>query len=191
MDEIGNIKSKINIRNISPSIIIKNIFSFLSEKQKLNMIMYNKLFQNLLLVDIKNYKKISGKYKISEKNGRGKEYLIGTNKLIFEGEYLNGKRNGKGKEYYSDDKLMFKGEYLNGKRWNGEGYNKNGIIDFTIKKGNGKGKEYNYDGELMFEGKYLNGERNGIGIEYYKDSELKFKGEYLNGERNGKGRILF
>ena len=39
MDEIGNIKSSINLRDISSSFIKKNIFSFLSEKQKLNMIM--------------------------------------------------------------------------------------------------------------------------------------------------------
>jgi len=48
-------------------------------------------------VDIKDYKKISGKYRIGEKNGKGKEYLIESNKLIFEGEYLNGEKNGKGK----------------------------------------------------------------------------------------------
>ena len=141
MDGIGNIKIKLNIRDINSPFIIKNIFSFLSEKQILNMIMYNKLFQNLLLVNLKNYKNISGKYKISGKSGKGKEYLIETNKLIFEGEYLNGKRNGKGKEFYKDGRLIFEGEYLKGKRWNGKGYNKNGIIDFKIKEGNGKGKE--------------------------------------------------
>ena len=61
MDEIGNIKNKIYIRDINYSFIIKKIFSFLSEKQLLNMKMYNKLFQNLLLVDIKDYQKIKGK----------------------------------------------------------------------------------------------------------------------------------
>ena len=61
MDESEDINYKINIRDIKSSFIIKNIFSFLSDKKKLNMTMYNKLFQNLLLVDIKNYKKISGK----------------------------------------------------------------------------------------------------------------------------------
>ena len=114
MDEIGSIKKRINIRDIKSSIIIKNIFSFLCEKQILNLIIYNKQFQNLLLVDIKNYKKISGKYKIGEKNGKGKEYSIETKELIFEGEYLNGKRNGKGKEYNNDGILMFEGEYLKG-----------------------------------------------------------------------------
>ena len=150
MDDIGSIKNRINIRDIKSSFIIKNIFSFLSEKQILNLILYNKQFQNLLLVDIKNYKKKSGKYKIGEKNGKGKEYSLETNKLIFEGEYLKGKRNGKGKEYNFDGKLEFEGKYLNGRR-------------------NGKGKEYNYDGKLEFEGEYLNGERNGKGKEYYKN----------------------
>ena len=111
MDEIGNIKNKTNISYFNSSFIIKNIFLFLSEKQKLKIIMYNKKLQNLLLVDIENYKKINGKYKIGEENGKGKEYLIESNKLIFEGEYLKGEKNGKGKEYYKDDELIFEGEY--------------------------------------------------------------------------------
>ena len=86
------------------------------------MIIYNKQLQNIVGVIIEDYKKISGKYKIIEKNGSGKEYKLDTNRLIFEGKYLNGKKNGKGKEYY-DGKLKFEGEYLNGER-------------------NGKGKEY-------------------------------------------------
>ena len=39
------------------------------------------------------------------------------------------------KEYYYDGKLIFEGEYSNGKRWNGKGYNKNGIMAFEIKSG--------------------------------------------------------
>ena len=169
MDEIGSNKNRINIRDINSSYIIKNIFSFLSEKQILNLIIYNKQFQTFLLIDIKIYKKISGKYKIGGKNGKGKEYSIKTNELMFEGEYLNGKRNGKGKEYNDYGELEFEGEYLNGER-------------------NGKGKEYDDDGKLKFEGEYLNEERNGKGKEYYYDGKLKFEGEYLNGKRwNGKG----
>ena len=160
MDEIGNIKNKINIRDINSSFIIKNIFSFVSEKQLLNLIKYNKLIQNLLSVDITNYKKISFKYKIGEKNGKGKEYLIESNKLIYEGEYLNGKKNEQGKEYYYNGELKFEGEYLNGKRWNGIGYNKYGIIDFKINIGSGQGKEYYGNGKLMLEGDYLYGQRN-------------------------------
>ena len=53
--------------------------------------------QNILLVDINYYKKISGRYKIGGKNGKGKEYILDTNRLIFEGEYLNGKKKWKRK----------------------------------------------------------------------------------------------
>ena len=81
MDEIGNIKNTINIRDIKSKFIKTNIFSFLSEKQILNMVMYNQQLQKLLLVDIKNYKKISGKCKIGGKNGKGKIYLIDLNEL--------------------------------------------------------------------------------------------------------------
>ena len=204
MNDFGNIKHKINIKDIKSFYILNNMFSFLYKKQILNVIKYNKLLQKKFLFDIKDYKKISGKYKIGEKNGKGKEYLMYSNilkfegeylygkrngkgkeyyddgKLKFEGEYLNGKRNGKGEEYYNDGTLEFEGEYLNGKRWNGKGY-KNRIIDFEINKGNGKGREYYDDGFLKFEGEYLNGKRNGKGREYYNnDGKLKFEGEYLN-----------
>ena len=169
MDKFGYTKEKINIRDIKSSFILEKIFSFLSEKQFLMMIMYNKRLQNMLSISIEDYLKKSGKYKIGEKNGKGKEYIIGTNKLIFEGEYLNGKRNGKGKKYSIDGELEFEGEYLNGKKWNG------------------KGKEYNWEGKLIFEGEYING-RRWNGKEYYKRNEISFEIEYLNGKKwNGKG----
>ena len=136
------------IGDIKSSYIIKGIFLFLNDKQKLNMIIYNKQLQKILGVDIKVYKVVSGKYKIGEKNGKGREYTLNGDKLVFEGEYLNGERNGKGKVYCDFGTLIFEGEYLNGKR-------------------NGKGKEYNYNGTLEFEGEYLNGERNGKGKEHY------------------------
>ena len=107
---------KINIFNIYNLFSPYGIFSFLNQKQKLNMIIYNKKLQKMMLVNIENYKNISGKYKIGGKNGYGKEYIIKLNILRFEGEYLNGKRNGIGKEYYYDGKLEFEGEYLNGKK---------------------------------------------------------------------------
>jgi len=164
MDEIGNIRNKINIRDIKSYFIVKNIFSFLPQKQILNMIMHNKFFQNLFSVNIKNYIKVSGKYRIIGKNGKGKVYLIKSKQLIFEGEYLNRKKDGKGKEYHNNGELKFEGEYLNGKR-------------------NGKGKEYNYNGKLIFEGEHLNGKRNGEGKENYFNDELMFEGEYLSGKR--------
>ena len=138
MAEFKEIKTGINLMHIRSSYILRGIFSFLDEKQKLNMIIYNKKLQKIFSIDIEHYKNISGKYKIGEKNGKGKEYRLDTNRLIFEGDYMNGKRNGKGKEYYDDNgKLEFKGEYLNGKR-------------------NGKGKEYYKElfNGLKFEGEH-------------------------------------
>ena len=145
MNEFENIKYEIDIeKSIKSLYILKNIFSFLSEKQKLSLIIYNKHLQKQFDINIEDYKRISGKYKEGEKNGKGKEYSISTKFMIFKGEYLNGRRNGKGKEY-SFGKLEFEGEYLNGER-------------------NGKGKEYYKNGELKFEGIYLNGKRwNGKG----------------------------
>jgi len=188
--------SNIFLLYIKPQKIIKEVFSYLSEKHILKLIIYKKQLQKILGFDIKDYKKISGKYKIDGKNGKGKEYLLNTNILVFEEEYLNGKRNGKGKEYKYGE-LKFEGEYLNGKR-NGKGkeYDYNGELEykgeFLNGKRNGKGREYYKNGKLKFEGEYLNGERNGKGKEYYKDGELKFEGEYLNGKRwNGKGREYY
>ena len=121
MNEFQNIKSEINIeKSIESLYILKDIFSLLSEKQKLKIIIYNKELQKKLEINIEDYKKIRGIYREGEKNGKGKEYYISTKIMIFEGEYLNGKRNGKGKEYYDNCKLKFEGEYLNGKR-NGKG----------------------------------------------------------------------
>ena len=73
MAEFNN--KAINIEDIKSSYIIKEIFLLLNQKQKLNMIIYNKQLQNIFEVNIEDYKKISGKYKIIEKNSQGKEYL--------------------------------------------------------------------------------------------------------------------
>jgi len=83
----------------------------------MDIIKYYKQLQKLLDFNDITYKIVSGKYKIAEKNGKGKEYILNTNTLIFEGEYLNGKRNGKGKEFYKECKLLFEGEYLMEKKW--------------------------------------------------------------------------
>jgi len=47
MDEFKDIKYKINIRDIKSSYIKKKIFSFLSEKQLLNLVKYNKELQKI------------------------------------------------------------------------------------------------------------------------------------------------
>ena len=117
---------------------IKKLFTFVDEKTKLDIIKYNKNMQNIMDINLINYKFYSRKYIIFEENGKGNEYDGYYDNLLFEGEYLNGKRNGKGKEYYDNGILMFEGEYLNGLKWNG------------------KGKEYDDEGNLIFEGEYLN-----------------------------------
>jgi len=188
MAEFEDNKSNINLKDIKSLYNIKRIFSFIYEKQKLKIILYNKEFQKICSIGIENYKKISRKYKIGERNGYGKEYI--ANILIFEGEYKNGVRNGKGKEY-KYGKLKFEGEYLNGKRWNGNGYNINGNKEFEIKHGEGYIKEYDYDGNLKYEGEYKNGEINGKGKEYDNNGKQKFEGEYINGVRNGKGKEYY
>ena len=102
------------LEDIKSSYIIKGIFLFLYEKQKLNLINYNKKLQKIFGVDSIAYKKICTKYIIGERTGKGGEYSSNEDKLIFKGEYLNGKRNGKGKEYHDNGKLKFEGEYKNG-----------------------------------------------------------------------------
>ena len=177
MEELGHINCRINLSDIKSSFVKKILFSFLPTKKELNIVMYNKKLQKMLSINPFDYELISGKEKIVNKNGKGKEYKwdrLFKKTLIFKGEYLNKKRNGKGKEYYVNGELKFKGkyingerngkgiefdyngnskferEYLNGKRWNGKGYNKEGKIDSVIQKGNGKGKEYNYDDKLLY-----------------------------------------
>ena len=74
MAENEDFKSKIDLRAIKSSYIKKIIFSFLNEKQKLKMIVYSKKLQKICSIGIEDYKKISGKYKIIGKNGKGREY---------------------------------------------------------------------------------------------------------------------
>ena len=86
------------LKNSKSIYFIKRLFTFVDEKDKLNIIKYNKNMQNILDISLINYKFFSDRYIIFEKNGKGKEYNNYSDKLLFEGEYLNGKRNGKGKE---------------------------------------------------------------------------------------------
>ena len=108
MSEFEEIKYNINLgRDIKSSYNLEMIFSFLDQGKKLNMIIYNKQIQKKLGVNIEDYKKKSERYKIGGKNGKGREYSLYSDNLIFEGEYINGKRNGKGKEYNFIDDLKF------------------------------------------------------------------------------------
>ena len=90
MDEIQNIKFEEKIgKSIESIYILKNIISFLSEKQKLKIIIYNKDLQKKF--EYKAYNEEEGQEK-----GKGKEYY-GNNELIYEGEYLNRKNMEKEK----------------------------------------------------------------------------------------------
>ena len=66
---------------------------------------------------IEDIKEKSGRYIKGERNGKGNEYSLISNKLLFSGNYLNGKRNGEGKEYNRYGNLIFEGEYLNDNKW--------------------------------------------------------------------------
>ena len=204
MEEINKNKRK-TLEDIKSTEILKRVFSFLYDKQRLSIISYNKYLQDKLKVHIGLYKKISGKYKIGEKNGIGKEYNM-QGKMKFEGKYLNGKRNGKGKEYDDLGNLIFEGEYLDGKRKKGlvkEYFNINkSLVEFEGEykngKKSGKGKKYRFHGSLDFEGEYLNGRKNGKGKEYNtSNGKLKFEGEYRDNKRiKGKeydwdGNLIF
>ena len=160
MDVFENNKSKINLRDINSSFIIKRIFSFLDEKQKLKMIVFNKGLQKMFLKSIEDYKRKIRKYKIGAKNGKGKEYILYSIIFIFEGEYLNGKKIGKGKEYDIYGKLIFEGEYLNGNRWNGNLYSKKENMKIEINDETVNIKEYD-NNKIKFVDENLNKKING------------------------------
>ena len=133
------------MRNVKSTYFINDIFTFINDKRKFEIVLYNKNIQKILGLTILDFRRISGKYIIGDPNKEGKEYNY-KGELLFKGEYLNGKRNGKGKEYNKDyeNRLKYEGEYLNDKR-------------------HGKGKEY---GIFDYEGEYLYGKKNGKGKEY-------------------------
>ena len=56
MSELKKNKIKI-LKDIECGDNIKEVFSFLYEKTKLNIIIYNKNLQSILEIDIKDYKK--------------------------------------------------------------------------------------------------------------------------------------
>ena len=88
----------ISLNNVKSSYILKRVLSFLYEKKRLNLIIYNKKIKRKLGINIDKYKSISGKIIIGERNGNGIEYKLGINNiLLFKGEYLNGKKMEKEK----------------------------------------------------------------------------------------------
>ena len=137
-------------KKIKSTFILQKIFSILNNKTKLNIIMNNKKLQRRLGINLIDFRRFSGRYKVEE-DGKTKEYNSYNNRLLFEGQYANRKRNGFGKEYNEEGELIFEGEYLNGKRWTGNA------------------KEYDDDtGKLTFEIDYSNGKQEGEVKEYDK-----------------------
>ena len=183
--------------NIRSKYCLENIFSFIDEKKKLLIIMYNKELKKILNRNINFYKGTSWKTLEIDTNGIGRIYNF-NNQLLFEGEYSNKKKNGKGKEYLFG-RLLFEGEFKDGKR---NGYGKQYLIlsselkliyegEYKDGERNGKGKEYDINSNLIFDGYYLKNKRwNGLVEFKYKD-KLLFEGEYKNGKIwNGKGYKL-
>ena len=82
MEEINSA----SIDNIKSPYILRKLLSLLCEIKKLDLLIYNKQLQNKMKINIENYKNIRYKYKIAERNGKGKEYIINTNIIIFEGD---------------------------------------------------------------------------------------------------------
>ena len=77
MSEFEKIKYNINLeKDIKSFHNTEEIFSFLDQKEKLEMIIYNKELQKKLSVSIQDYKNINGRYKIVENNGKGREFII-------------------------------------------------------------------------------------------------------------------
>ena len=167
------------LSNIKSLEIIKKILKPIKKVQILKLVNYNKLFQSKLSIKLDDYKINAKSLRISDKDGKGKEYDIKTNELIFEGEYKNKKRSGLGKEY-EEGKLIFEGEYKEGLR-------------------NGNGKAYDEkNGNLIFEGKFLNGiewEGKGMVKELRKNTLLYREtayiyGEFSEGKINGEGKLI-
>ena len=160
------------LSNLESTDLLKKIFLLLN-RYMLQLIKYNKSLQSKLSIDINKYKKEAGFYRIIDNDGKGKEYKIITNDLIFEGEFKNKQRNGFGREY-NNGKFIFEGEFKDDKR-------------------NGYGKEYRGGKIVIFEGQFLNGERwEGIGKEFNLiNDNIEFEGEYKRGKREGKGKEYF
>ena len=100
------------LKNVKASYFLRVLFSYMDEKQKLELIRYNKSLQENMNISLINYK-------------------------LFSGKYIEYESNSKGKEYNYDNILLFEGEYLNGKRWTGKGFNLKRKVEYEIKNGNG------------------------------------------------------
>ena len=88
------------IKTLKSNFVLKKIFSLVDDSIKLLIINYNKNLQKKLNVTIDDFIKANGIYKEISENGIGKEYILYTNIVVFEGQYKNSKRNGKRKRIF-------------------------------------------------------------------------------------------
>ena len=68
----NEIKNKVGILDIKSKYIFSHIFSFILEKIKLDIIIYNTNLQEKFNIKIDDYKEFSGKRKEGKRNGYGK-----------------------------------------------------------------------------------------------------------------------
>ena len=81
-------------KKIKSHFILKKVFNLLNYSTKLNLVVYNKILQNILNINILDYRRLCEKYIIGETTGIGKEYTNVDDypSLLYEGEFKNGKR---------------------------------------------------------------------------------------------------
>ena len=84
-------------KEIKSSFFVYKIFLHINYSQKLKLVMYDKKPNKCLNLSITDFRRVSGKYIIGEKNGFVKEYNCYIDEFLFEGEYLKGKKKEKGK----------------------------------------------------------------------------------------------
>ena len=63
------------LKNVKSSYIIKFIFTYLDEAQKLKIIKYTKMLQNSMNISNINYELFTGRYTIYESNGLEKNMM--------------------------------------------------------------------------------------------------------------------
>ena len=185
------------LKNVRSKYILKIILSYVKEEKKLKIIKYNKNLQNIMDINLINYKFLSNRYIIYETSKRGKEYNGNDDTLLYEGEFLNGERHEKGKEYIEHyiSNCFYGVDQNNMKIFNDlhnrKYYEKNSkkIYKDKSKQKNGMVEERDALGNLKFKGNYLNGEKHGEGEEFDKNGKILFEGEYLKGKRwKGRGK---
>ena len=87
------------LNNIKSTYFLKEMISYIPENIKLNLFRYNKAMQNILNINIINYKLFSGLIEVEELRKMRKYGFYD-----YEGEYLNGRSCRTSK----DDKIWYR-----------------------------------------------------------------------------------